>query len=162
MKRRLRASSYWLIGLMVVAAVVLITSSREERLFVILLPVICSSCVLVLGGIQLVREIRADGRRPEMSVGAEEMEGVREGKVDVRKYLVTGAWIVGLVIAIYLLGFLVAIPVFVLSYIKWAGKRWRTAVIFGASTAAIIYYGFVILLRIRLYEGLLLSFLKGF
>lgn len=161
MKRRLRASSYWLIGLMVVAAVVLIISSREERLFVILLPVICSSCVLVLGGIQLAREILADGR-PEIIVGGEEVEGVQQDKADVRKYLVTGAWIVGIVIAIYLLGFLIAIPLFVLSYIKWAGKRWRTAVIFSASTAAIIYYGFSILLRIRLYEGLLLSFLKGF
>ena len=69
------------------------------------------------------------------------------------------AWIAGFVLGIYLLSFIIAIPLFMLSYMRWLGTSWRTTIIFTLLTPAIIYGAFEVALRIELYRGLLFTWL---
>jgi len=65
----------------------------------------------------------------------------------------------GFFLGIYLLGFLIAIPLFILSYMKWLGTGWRVAITFTLIIPAIIYSAFEVGLHIDLYRGLLLIWL---
>ena len=73
------------------------------------------------------------------------------------RYGVLFAWLVGLFLAVYLAGFLVAIPLFILSYMKTHGAKWHVAIIFAILVTAIVYGVFEVALKVYLYEGLLFS-----
>ena len=63
-------------------------------------------------------------------------------------------WVLGFPLAIYLFGFLVAIPVFILGFIKLRGRSWAIAVTIAAITTVIIYGIFELGLKSDLWEGL--------
>jgi hypothetical protein len=66
--------------------------------------------------------------------------------------------IAGVVTGIYLLGFLIAIPFYLVAAITLLGRRpVRTAVITAALTAIAIYVAFEVLLSYRLFAGVLFS-----
>ena len=73
--------------------------------------------------------------------------------------MLTGAWIAGFTLAIYLLGILIAVPLFVYSYMKAHGTRWHIAIISSIVLVAIIYLGFDLGLGRELYAGLLFTWL---
>jgi hypothetical protein len=56
-------------------------------------------------------------------------------------------------------GYLIAIPLFVLFYMKRLGARWLTVVISTLLTTGFIYVVFEIALELKLYRGLLLTLL---
>ena len=59
-----------------------------------------------------------------------------------------------------LLGFMVAIPLFLLSYLKAHGTKWRLAIIFAVLTTATIYGVFILALDVNLYQGFLLGLMS--
>lgn len=66
------------------------------------------------------------------------------------------AWILSLPVFIYFFGLLIAIPMFMLFYLRWrSGERWLFSIVMTASIWGLIYGVFVIALRIHFYEGLL-------
>ena len=58
---------------------------------------------------------------------------------------------------IYLLGFLIAVPLLVFTYMKQHGTSWLLTIIFTVIVPALVYSIFELLLRIDLYQGLLFS-----
>lgn len=114
-----------------------------------LLPVMIGSVVLLLAGGGLLSEIRARAMQPE---GA--------AQEPLPRSLVNLGWVVGFLLGIYLLGYVVAILLFVLAYMKWLGTGWHLAVAFAVLTAAFIYAGFEIGLQLQLYRGLLFGWLS--
>jgi len=66
---------------------------------------------------------------------------------------------VGFFVAIYLLGFIIAIPLFILAYMKAHGTRWLAAITFAILTPTIIYGIFELALGVVLYRGLLFAWL---
>ncbi len=72
-----------------------------------------------------------------------------------QQYARVGAWLAGFFLAIYVVGFLAAIFLFMLGYMKTHGTKWLIATIFAIVTTTIVYGLFVALLKVYLYKGLL-------
>ncbi len=65
------------------------------------------------------------------------------------------AWFSGCAVAIYFLGFLVAIPLFLFSFLKfWAKESWLMSLVLAAAVPAIVYFTFVYILSVPLHTGL--------
>ena len=89
----------------------------------------------VMAAIGLAREIWGKAR-PEI---INETGGGAEATESWSQYLVIGAWGAGFFLAIYLLGFFIAIPLFILSAMKLGGTRWWVAAILAILVTAFIY-----------------------
>jgi len=146
---RLRPSSYFLLAVLAVTLAIVVRSLSFPRPETKLLPLIIGGLVFILAAIELVRELRAKAK-PQKETRVEARE-------NLRPYFVVGAWIAGFFVAIYLLGFIIAIPLFVLSYIKSRGIGWLTATSLAVLTTIFIYVVFEWFLKVDLSQGLLLS-----
>lgn len=151
---RMRPGSYFLIFLILVAVMFTVLSLGFPVLEAKLVALIFGPTVIILGVIQLLRE----------SLGKEKVETVEtEGQLPqemeagtiLRRCGNLAAWLGGLAVIIYLLGFLVAIPLYILSYLKWHGIKWLAAIITAALTTAIIYGVMEVFLKVTLWRGLI-------
>ena len=84
-------------------------------------------------------------------------EGKPPGEVTFAKFLQSQAWIVALLLLIYLLGFIVGPSLFVLIYLKTHGVKWITTIICIALVISVVYGAFGLFFEVYLYEGLLFS-----
>jgi hypothetical protein len=108
-------------------------------------PVRASIIILLLGCVGMIlacaqlvadfKALRSEGSkiaRPTFEVQAIEHEG-RWGSLEI------WAWLWGLFFAIHLIGFPIALPLFVFLYVKLYGGSWLTAIILTAVTWGFLY-----------------------
>lgn len=108
-------------------------------------PIRASIIIVLLGGVGVIllaiqlafdiKAIRTEGSqitRPTFEVHAIEHHG-RWGSLEI------WAWLWGLFFAIHLLGFPIALPLFVLLYVKLNGGGWLTSVLLTALTWGFLY-----------------------
>ena len=159
---RIRSSAYPLIVVMVIMLVVIGSSLRMEYITSKLLPLIIGSAVFIVAAVTVGREIFGKGKSgtaaPVAETNGDEETG-GEAEEGWYEYLIMGGWLVGFFLAIFLLGFLIAIPLFVLSYLKSHGTKWLVAAILTILTTAFIYGVFDIALDVDFYPGLLFIWL---
>ena len=131
-------------------------------------PVRASIIILLLGSIGVVlaliqlrldfKAARAEGAkilRPTFEVQAIEHEG-RWGSLEI------WAWLWGLFFAIHLIGFPIALPLFVFLYVKLYGGSWLTTVILTAITGGFLYGIYDYLLNAPWPKPWLVFLLSGF
>jgi hypothetical protein len=116
----------------------------------IVLPLGVSIIIFILAGVQVAREWRRD-RAAKAAATAKESDTKAENR---RLWPVLG-WAAGLCLAIYLLGFYIAIPVYAFAYLKWRRRSWLMAVIFAVALLVFSYAVFTIGLKVPLYKGLI-------
>ncbi|MCI0487452.1 MAG: hypothetical protein L0229_12735 [Blastocatellia bacterium] len=64
------------------------------------------------------------------------------------------AWIASIPVLIYILGFLMAVPLFLFLYLRWRSEEsWTFSITTAAASLALLYLLFIELLRAPLYEG---------
>ena len=148
---RKKPEAYFLIFILLVSLALIIRSIAFPYLESKLLPLIIGGIVFVLTAVALIMELRAKEKPKRVR---EPWEGE---ELELRQYGWTGAWLGGYALAIYLLGFIIATPVFVLSYLKLHGTGWLITIIITVVTTAFVYGVFELILRITLYRGLLFS-----
>lgn len=84
------------------------------------------------------------------SVLTESVLSAQEKKREVSIVL----WFSGGTVAIYFLGFMVAIPIFLFLFLKiWAKESWLMSLVLAAAVPAIVYFTFVYILSIPLHTG---------
>ncbi|MCL6637871.1 MAG: tripartite tricarboxylate transporter TctB family protein, partial [Alicyclobacillus sp.] len=67
-------------------------------------------------------------------------------------------WFIGLLLIIWLLGFTLAIPIYLFLYLKWRSReRWRLSVVYALVCWAGLYALFGMALHVPLYGGWLAS-----
>jgi hypothetical protein len=131
-----------------------------------LMPGIMVGGILVCSTILLAREIRATvrrargtavGKEKEPELSPEEAAAAKAArKADLNKVLEMAAWIVGLVVLVYLLGMLIAIPVFLMAFMLIRSRvAWWKALTITAGIEIGVYLIFVMWLNTILYEGLI-------
>ena len=133
-------------------------SLRMEYFTTKFLPLTIGGIVLIVEGIGLWREISARDR-PEATVTEDDTGKREEAREGWHQYLRSGAWVVGFFLAISLLGYLIAIPLFILSYMKSHGIRWGIAIILTILAPLLAYGIFELALGVELYRGLLFQWL---
>jgi len=140
-----------LIGL-AAAFVTTVGYPSRARLFPILVITLCGVFVLWALVKMLIARHKAsspDEYRQKNEKTLKPAEGYR------RQSIFAFAWIGAFVLLIWLLGFVVGLPIFVFAYIKTYEESWRWTIILTIIMFLIAYLVFAILLRIPLYEGLL-------
>jgi hypothetical protein len=69
------------------------------------------------------------------------------------------AWVIGLGIALTLFGFLVVLPIFLLTFLKFAARlSWSQTLISTALASGFLYLTFIWFLQVRFYYGILNPF----
>lgn len=150
---KIKPSSYFLIVLLVIAIVALVYGLTFPTMKAKLVPIVLSGIILVLASIELVRELRAGVKaQPKTKAESEKAEAVTKGELP--RYLVGLGWMAALAAGIYLVGFLIAVPLFVVAYLKLNSRRWLISIGMAAAMAIFIYGIFIVVLRVDLYPGL--------
>lgn len=104
-------------------------------------PVRASIGILVLGGLGVllaVWQFVLDLRRAEGASQRSQLEAPNAG-VENTGNIEIWSWIVGFYLLIILIGFMIAVPVFVLAYSKFYGARWPLAIGLSASAWSFVY-----------------------
>lgn len=156
---RLKPSTYFALSIMVVMMFVIGKALTFRYFQSAFLPVLVGGLVFILAGLQVWREnqgkevTKTEGKP---KVGGEEIvytEGIGLGTF--------AAWFLGFCLAVYLLGHLIAVPLFSLSYVKWRGKNWVIAIAAAACITAFIYLLFPFAFKTELYPGLITELVFG-
>lgn len=142
----LKPSSYLLIFILLLMVFTIGVALTFRHFEAKLLPLLLGGTILVLGGMELSRELR----RKEAAPPPEE-----RARLSLRRVVSPLVWLVGFLVVIYLLGFFIAIPLFVLAYVRWRGRSWVTAVVFALIMGSLIYGIFELGLKAQLYRGLI-------
>ena len=144
--------------LLILMAVVFSVSYHFSYLQAKLAPMTISGLIIILTAIQLFRECRSAVR---LKKGADQQTAPSGTSENFRPYLIQGLWMIGFVSAIALFGFIVAIPLFVLSYMRTHGVNWQKSFLISALTLIVIYILFSAVLDVTLHPGLLPEIFLG-
>ncbi len=123
---KMKGNFYFLIMIMLFVGTSIVLSLRMQYYTSKLLPLLFGGVVFIAAAIGLRQEILARGKAEATTTGSETSESEKE-QPGLRAYLPIGAWIGGFALAIYLLGFIVAILLFVPAYMRSSGIRWSIA-----------------------------------
>lgn len=116
----------------------------------------------VLAAIVTIRD--GFGKRPvpkrrEIAAEDEEMDDTEpEGPVTEdhnKRMFVMFGWMALLVGMIWVVGFLVTIPVYTILFMRSLKESWRLSIIFGVAGFIVLYFLFVVGLNMELYPGLI-------
>jgi len=140
---------------LVFSSLIIVQCLRMKYVTSKLLPLIFAGFLIALAVIGLVKEMRA---KEKPDIVPDKAPTTAE---TWRNYARTGAWIVGFLISIYLFSLIVAIPLFTLCYARWHGTKWLHSILFAVSVTVFVYIVFILVLRVNMSEGLLLTLFRS-
>lgn len=106
----------------------------------------------------LAQLLRSPFRKKDTKAEGGEIRGKVEGdeaKLTARRYIEAGAWVLGLVAGIYVVGLAIACPLFTLGYLKKHGETWLLSISLSVAIFVLIYGVFGMGLHVILYKGIL-------
>ena len=117
------------------------------------LPLMMSSVIFVLAIVELIKDFR---RQADTQAASEaSAESRTSTRVEWQRFGVALGWMIGFAIVIYLAGFIIATPLFLVFYLKRQGRGWLMVALVAVVTTAVIYSIFEIGLKAPLYRGLI-------
>ncbi len=128
----------------------IVQGSLELSTDAMLFPYILGAFGLALLAGQIVREAR--GARQAAS---EEEPG--RASFNLGTYLQSIAWLLAILPMIYLVGYLITVPLYMFLYLKLHGERWPLCIAVTLLVSLVLYFAFIVALGIPFYEGLLFS-----
>ena len=155
--RRLSGLAYFYIIIIAFILLQIVLAVPMRFLSSKLVPLAVSLPLFVVAVIGFIREVKRHGNsEAEMETDTNEDEGGIAPKLHgLKAYLPITGWVVGFAVGIYVIGMVVTIPVFILSYMRTHGIGWRTSIIASAVTTVTVWSLFELVLYIDLYRGLL-------
>jgi|TARA_B100000315_G_scaffold217695_1_gene218487 hypothetical protein len=150
---KIPSGSQWSLIVIIILMLIAVVSSMNLEFFASkLLPVLISTVILILAVIALVLEIKAGRRLGAPASGGEtEVEGGTGAEAMI--FLGMAAWIFGLALSIYLVGFMISIFLFVGAYMKRHGSNWFSVIITAGIFTGVIHVVFDLALKTDLYKG---------
>ena len=152
--------AWFTISLIVILAIALWTS-RNFGYRAGLFPWVIGIPTFILSFFQLARDIGGKQKKV-VAVGVEEAEVEIAPEVITQRTIAVIGWTVGFFMAIWLLGFPIAVPLMILLYLKIAGKESWLMTALVTFFCWLFYWGlFERLLNVPFPEGLLIGLIKG-
>ncbi len=109
---------------------------------------------IILGVLQILKETRAEEEgQEELKFGA----WLRLIKNPEQGYLAALLWIAGLLLSLYLVGFVLAIPIFTILYLRTHGESWLFSLTLTVLGWGILFAVFALGLKMTFYKGLLFA-----
>lgn len=141
------------------ALVVMVYSLTYEFLTAKALPLALGGVILVLSSIKAIAAFPRKTEKTEVPKehkdDNKDIEKEESEEFTWREYLPTVAWLTGYFVGVFLLGFMIASPLFIAAYMKTRGSRWLQIIIVAAAADAAMYGLFTLAFNIDLYGGLL-------
>ncbi len=150
--KKIRSGAYHYLAIMVITAGFIGIAVGMPFLAKVV-PLTVAGITFSLAAVGMAREIWGEAR-PEVN---DAILSVEETTGSLRQYLVIGALGGGLLLAVYLFGFIIASALFTLSTMKLLGVKWWVVILFTIVTPAFIYGVIELALQIELYQGLLFN-----
>ena len=155
---RVDTRKFAMTGAMTLIAGVMLWQAGDFPGRVALFPRVITAIIVVLGIIDLARIMKP--AVSEVETAHDALGGVAAGPADgdrAASTTVAVAWFMALIIAVLLVGFLIAVPLYMVAFMRLHGRHsWRVILLWVASLWALLYFAFVRLLNLPLYDGLLL------
>jgi len=117
-----------------------------------ILPIMISAIVLLLSLVTLIMEVRESAVSKGDAAGRQSKP---EEVVELKKYVPITLSLLSYFLGIYIVGFVVATPLFLAGYMKVCGSTWRGTIITTVVFTVLFYALFIYLLQVNLYQGLL-------
>lgn len=126
--------------------------------------------VVAIPGITVVLVLLAQDLRAKAKLASshsaeanEDEKKPKKGKeITTRSELIAFGWVTLLLVLLYFLGFVVAIPVYLFLYMRVKSKeKLRFSLAFAAVSSLVLYVFFIQILKMQLYPGLILELLMG-
>ncbi len=119
------------------------------------LPLLVGIPGVALTAAQVIKELsRRRGKTGEAKTAELEDAGTARQKGVDKRLLTMLGWLVLLVAMIWIVGFLITIPVYTILFMKSLKESWRLSIIFAVAGFAVLYGLFVVALNMELYPGL--------
>ena len=144
--------------LLILMAVIFTVSFQFPYVQAKLAPMTITGLLIILIGVQILREYGSSRRSREED---DSLEAPVQDRESIRPYFLQGLWMIGFFVAIACLGFMVAIPLFGIAYMRTQGTSWRKSVFISLVTLIIIYALFDRILDVDLYAGWIPGLLIG-
>ena len=123
-----------------------------------LLPWIFIALALLLEIGQIVREVRKKDKVAEDTEGELKLhKWIADMKGANRGYATAMLWMLGLFVSLYVVGFLVTVPLFTILYLKRYGNTWQFSIGLSVIVWGIFFIVFIFGLKVSFYQGWLLS-----
>lgn len=151
---KISSTVFVLIAILVVALFFGIQSFGLPNIKARVVPIVASTFVFVLAAIELIRELRVGFEKKDKPARAPQpvspaVSGER------RRLFALFCWMFGLFVAIYILGYPISIFLFVFVFLKLHGRGWIASFSSAVLTAGVIYFLFMIVLKIPLFQGII-------
>ena len=148
---------YFILSVMLLALVFLYFSLQLDVAMARLMPLALSIALLISCGVGLFVELRkkAPDEKAAREAGRARPEGATTAPTRTDSVAVTLGWLLGFILLMVLIGFVLAIPVFVVAYMKAHGIGWIKSIMFGLLMGLVTYFVFDIAFGIRLFKGFL-------
>jgi len=118
-------------------------------------PLVVSIPGVIVSTVQLLIELRSFFNQRLKAVPDSEKRRVKDEQVARSEKMIVG-WILFLLALIFIVGFWVAVPVFLLLFFRIYGKEsWTFTIVGTACSWGVIFVIFQVLLKVPIYEGLL-------
>ena len=121
-----------------------------------LFPLIFIPMTIIFLVIQMLKDIinaKKNGVSEKNSMRLKDLQTKIQSSKD--RYFKTILWIIGLVAALYLMGFLIVSPIFTTLVLRANGERWRTSIGVSAIFWGIFFVIFIYGLDVQIYKGFL-------
>jgi hypothetical protein len=139
-----------------IVAVIVAVMSLKWPFKTALFPVMIGIPVALMAVTELILSLRGQKKAERGGVDFKLSEDV-DPQVAMKRTLITFAWIVGFFVLIILVGFPIAVLLFLFLNLKWQAKEsWLITIILTAATSVFFYGLFIRLLDIPFYEGVIL------
>jgi hypothetical protein len=126
--------------------------SRKARM----LPLVLGIPGLILAGVIVTRSCVKAGKIISQERSAGEQE-VPEEASEQKKVLIMIGWVALLIAMIWVFGFLITIPVYMVLFLKTKGEKWPLTLGLALGSWAFLYWIFAVILKIILYPGILFN-----
>lgn len=145
---KIRSDSRVLIVILAVTLLFVLYLFQYKSLKTILVPAIASGLILVLGTVQLRKELTAGAKS---GIAEKADENKKQNNIG---YLIGYAWLVGYTVAIYFVGFIYSSFLFLLFFFRFGAKlTWLKSGVLGILGTAIFWLSFVYWLQSDLWGG---------
>lgn len=152
---KMKPGTYFLIGIIAVMLFFGIYALTYDSIKTKLLPLLICGITFVLAAIELGRELLT-ARESRVAIVPEVEDSQTGGVARWKKYAPVIAWMAGYLVAIYLFGFLMSTPLFMLAYLKFQSRHgWLRSAAVTAAASTSLYLLFVVALQTRLFSGLI-------
>jgi hypothetical protein len=154
---KIKSGSLFLIFILLLMVFAAWEAIRFGHYEAMLAPLLLSLAILVLGTIELARELRSKDKRQQITEDEDLPPMVvaqHEGGSDMGRFGMALGWIGGFAFGIYLFGFFLSTLFFAFLYLKVRGRGWLPTAGFAVGFTVLLYMIFQVGLRSQLYRGL--------